>query len=75
METPKYKYYTDLLRTITDCNDHNGAPLSNEKIQDAINRLIVEEEADVQKVTVDNFSQTPVTPNTQGENENTIFVK
>ena len=27
--TPKNKYYTKLFRTITDCNDCNGAPLRN----------------------------------------------
>ena len=73
MATPRDKYYTELLRTITDCNDLNGALFSNEKIRDAIHRVIVEEEADLHNVTVDTFSQTPVVPNTQGENENTIL--
>ena len=62
-----------MYRTITECNDSNIAPLSNENMRDAINRVIVEEEANSHNVTMDNFSQTPVMPNTQGENENTTL--
>ena len=72
MATPRYKYYTKLFRTITDCNDRNGAPLSNEKIRDTINRFISEEEvdshnitSDVHNLTVDTLSQMP---NTKREN-------
>ena len=61
------------MRTITDCSDRDGAPFSNENIQYAIHEVIVEEEADAQNVSVDNFIQTPVMTNTQGENENTIL--
>ena len=74
MATPRDKYYTELFRTITDFNDPNGAPFSNEKIQYAIHRVIEEEEtdahiiaSDAHKVTVDNSSQTTATPNVQGE--------
>ena len=73
MATPRDKYYTELYRTITDFNDPNGAPFSNDNIRDEIRRRIVEEEAETHNVTVDTFSQTPVTPNTQGDNENTIL--
>ena len=55
------KYYTELFRTITDCNDCNGAPLSNEKILDSIHKVIVEEEVDAHNITVDTLSQTPNT--------------
>ena len=61
------------MRTITYCNGRNGAPLSNENIQYAIHKVIVEEEADSQNVTVGTYSQMPVTPNPQGENENVIL--
>ena len=47
--------------------------MSNEKIRDAIRRVFVEEEVDAHNVTVDTFSQTHVTSNTQGENENKIL--
>ena len=63
MATPREKYYTELFRTITDCTHRNGKQFSNVKICDAIHRAIVEEEADAHNITVDNFSQTPVSPN------------
>ena len=74
MATPRDKYYTELCRTITYYNDHNGAPFSNEKIPDVINRFILEEESDPHNVPLETFSQTPVTPNIQGENENTVLI-
>ena len=71
------KYYTELLRTITDCNNCKDALLSNNKIREAIHKVISEDESDAhnitsdtQNVTVDDFSQTS---NTQRENENTIL--
>ena len=77
MENPRDKYYTELFRTITYCNDSNSAPLSNENIRYAIHRVIAEEKLDVHNitsdthnVTVDNFSQTS---NTQREKKNTIL--
>ena len=69
MATPGDKYHTELYITIRYYNDCNGASLSNEKIRDAIRGVILEEEADAHNVTMDNLCQSPVTPNTQGENE------
>ena len=34
------KHYTELLRTITDFNNRNDAPLSNGNIKEAINKVI-----------------------------------
>ena len=59
--------------TLVYYNDRNSVPLSKEKILQAINKVIAEKELDAQNVTADNFSQTPVTPNTQRENENAIL--
>ena len=73
MATPKDKCYTELYSTITDCYDRNSLPFTNEKVQYAIHRVVVEEEVDAHNITLDTFSQTPVTLNTQVENENTIF--
>ena len=36
MDTPKEKYYTNLLKSLVDNNNRNGAPLSNEKIRQAV---------------------------------------
>ena len=69
-----------MYETLVYYNDPNDEPLSNEKIQQAIRKVIAEEEEDACKITLDaynvaddNLCQTPVTPNTQGENENTIL--
>ena len=42
MATPKYKYYTKLLKTLVDDNNRNVAPLSNEKFQQAVS-IVMEE--------------------------------
>ena len=68
MTNQRDEYYMELLRTVTDFNDHNGAPFSNENIKYAIHRVIVEEKVDDHKVTVDTFIQKTVIPNTQGDN-------
>ena len=47
--------------------------MSHENIWYAILRFIVEEKSEAHNVTVDNLCQTPVTPNTQGKNANTIL--
>ena len=80
MATQRDKYYTKMYETLVDYNDRNDAPLFNEKIQQAILKVISEEESDarninsdVHNLTMDTFCQTPVTPNTQGENENAIL--
>ena len=73
MATPRDKYYTEWYRTIIDCKDRTGALFSNEKILDATHRVIVKYETEAHNITMDNFYQYPVTPNTQGENENAIL--
>ena len=40
MATPRYKYYTKMYQTLIDYNDRNNAPLSNEKIQKSISKVI-----------------------------------
>ena len=87
MATPRDKYYTKMYETLVDYNDRNNAPWSNEKLWQAIHKYIEEEEVDGHNITLDDhnitssahnltadtFSQRPVTPNTQGENENAIL--
>ena len=70
METPRDKYYMKLFRTTTYFNNRNGTPLSNEKIRYGMHKFVAEEKTEAYNVTVDHFS---MTPNTQRENENTIF--
>ena len=70
----------EIYDNLVDYNERNYAPISNEKIWQAIRKIMVDEEADARNinldshnVTVDTFCRTPVTPNTQGENENIIL--
>ena len=62
-----------MLETLLDYNDHNNAPLSNEKLQQSVSKFMEEteeEECDtecnVNNVTMDTFyNQSPITTNTQ----------
>ena len=64
MATPKYKYYTKLLKTLVDGNNRNGAPFSNENIQQAVSIVMGEMEAELEqninKITMDTSFQSPV---------------
>ena len=78
--TLRYKYYTEMYKTLVDYKDHNNTPLSNDKIQQAMNKVIAEEEVDERYITLDahnltmnTFCQSPVTTNTQGKNANAIL--
>ena len=44
MATPRDKYYTKMLETIVDYNDHHNAPLSNENLWQAISTVMAETE-------------------------------
>ena len=77
MVTSREEYYTKMYDTIINYNDRNDAPFSNEKTQQAIHEVIVEEEFyahnitfDDHNVNADTFSQTT---NTQRDNPNTIL--
>ena len=52
------KYFTEILMTITDYNECNDTPLFNDKILEAIHKVIAEEELDSHNLTVDNFRHT-----------------
>ena len=60
------------MRTTTYFNNRNDAPLSNEQIQEAMHKLISEEEVDAHNIIVDTFSQKS---NTQRDNANTILTR
>ena len=49
MATPREKYYIYIYETLIDYNERNYAPFSNENIQQAINKVISEEESDAYK--------------------------
>ena len=69
-----------MYETLVDYNDHNDALLTNYKIWPKIRKVIAKEEVnasnitlDAHNVSTDNFCQTPITPNTQGDNEKMIL--
>ena len=71
MATSIDRYYTENFKILTDYNEQNNAPLLNENIRESIHKVTEEESIlDTNNVTADTFSHTP---NTQIENENTIF--
>ena len=51
--TSREKYYTKIYDTLIGHNDRNNASLSNENIQDAIHKVITEEESDSHNITLD----------------------
>ena len=44
MATPKDKYFEKMLETLVDHNDCQNAPLSDEKIRQAVSKVIEETE-------------------------------
>ena len=44
MATTKEKYYTKMLENIFDYNDRKNAPKSNEKLQQAVSKVMAETE-------------------------------
>ena len=71
MATPREKYHTEIYKTLTDYNECNNEPLSNENIREAIHKFMEEESiSDANNVTEDTFIHTS---NTKIYNANEIF--
>ena len=69
-----------MLDTLVDYNDHHNAPLSNEKLRQAISKVMEETEEeecdiifDANNVTMNHFCEYPVMTNKQRENANAIL--
>ena len=64
MATPKDKYYNALLDTLVEDNNCKGEPLSNDKIRQAVGKVIEETEAEfernINKITCDTLFQSPI---------------
>ena len=74
MATRRDKYYEKKLETLVG---YTNEPLSNEKLRQAKHIFMEETEEEerniisgANNVTMDNFCQSPVTTNTQGQNVN-----
>ena len=56
MKNTKEKYWSEMYDTITNYNDRNYTPLSNTNIREAIDKEIMEEQAEANNDTVDTFN-------------------
>ena len=69
MATPKEEYFGEMLDQIIKHNHRHGTPMSNEKLQEAVIRIMEDKERDakrnVNNVTTDTLFQSPVTVNAQ----------
>ena len=66
MVTQEEKYYTGVLENLIEHNDRTKTPLSKEKIQQAINTIVIEtkeEGCNANNATTGTFVQPPVTTN------------
>ena len=82
MATSKEKYFEKMLETLVDYNDSNNAPLSNEKLQIAVNKVMAETEeqesytkCNNNNVTMDTLYKSPVRINTQRKKANVKNVR
>ena len=72
MANSRDKYYTEMHKALTNCNDRNNTPLLNEKIREATHKVIEEESmSDANNVSAETFKPTP---NAQRCNSNAVFI-
>ena len=67
MATERKLHFTKILDSILDDNERHGTPLSREKLQKAVSRVM---EDKVNNVTMDTLFQSPVTINAQNKDAN-----
>ena len=64
MATPQDKYYNALLDTLVKDNNRKGKTLSNDKIQQAVGKVMEETETEfegnINKITCDTSFQSPI---------------
>ena len=77
MATPRYEYYTNMLKTLIDHNDRHNAPLSSEKLWQSFRRVMVETEEveydakhNENNVTMDTFFNCSIISPSQGDIKN-----
>ena len=77
MATPKEEYFTELLEYLIEHNHRHGTPISNEKLQESVIRVMDDEEKDakrnVNNVTTDTLFYSPVTVNKQNKYANVTY--
>ena len=72
MVTAREEYYTKMLNSLLNNNYRHGTPFSSKNLQEAVSRVVAEREekekyagCNVNKVTMDTSSWSPVMINTQ----------
>ena len=67
MANPREELFTDMLNSLLKHNHRHGTPFSSKKLQEAVRRVMKEEEKyakrNVNNVTMDTLFQSPVTIN------------
>ena len=81
MATPRDEYYTNMLETLIDHNDHHNEPLTSEKLQQAVSRVMAETEEvecdtehNTSNVTMDTFLYHSIISPSQVDIENMTSV-
>ena len=77
MATTKDKYFEKMLDTLVNYNDCHNVPLSNDKLQLEVSKVMSKTEEEehnakhnANNVTMNTFCQSPTTTNTQRKNTN-----
>ena len=77
MATPKEEYFTEMLDHLIEHNIFHGTPMSNEKLREAVIRVVADEEKNakrnVNNVTTDTLFQSSVTVNAQNKDANVTY--
>ena len=77
MDTPKEDYFMEMLDSLLEHNHCHGTPLSSKKLQEAVIRVMEDEEKyaerNINNVTTDTSFQSPVTINAQKKYANVTY--
>ena len=77
MATPKEEYFTEMLDHLIRHNQCHGTPMSNKKLQEAVIRVMEDEEKyakhNINKIIMDTLFQSPATINAQKKDANVTY--
>ena len=77
MATPREELFMEMLNSLLENNHRHGTPLSSKNLQEAVSRVMEEEEKyyerNANNITTDNFFQSPVTINAQKKYANVTY--
>ena len=74
MATERYEYFMETLDRLNEYNDRHGQRLSSKKLKEAVLRVMVEEEEEIEcsinNITCDTSFQSPISMNVQKKDAN-----